>query len=69
MSYLGAYGPLWWVIGIAIVVVLLAVVGRRMSGGANIVEQLPPDKGVDIKPGEQPDIGPESQGQNRPPGS
>ena len=73
MSLLIALTPWWWVLGVVLIALLLLVTGRRMSNGASIADDLPPeskDTGPDVKPaqtGRQPDIGPENESQKAQP--
>lgn len=70
MPSLDGYGVVVVAIAAAIVVVVLGLVGRRMSGGTSIVDQLPPDRGPDLKAGEtgrKPDIGAEDSESQGPP--
>lgn len=65
MSFLATSSFWWWVIGVAIVAVLLLVLGR-LGARASVAGQLPPDTGADLKAtesGQEPDIRPEDQSQ------
>ena len=60
-------------VGVILIALLLLVTGRRMSNGASIADQLPPDAGKagpDVRPaqtGPKPDIGADESGRSQPP--